>query len=66
MSFKITRRCNIVAHAPFHSPKNESQPIEHNVGSQSPAWTGTTQDPYYSNEGPHNFDAAVFKVWSNI
>ncbi|KAJ3498522.1 hypothetical protein NLG97_g1055 [Lecanicillium saksenae] len=39
-----------MAYAPFQSPRSKSPPRQHHVDSQSPAWTSTTQDPYYSNE----------------
>ncbi|KAJ6787480.1 hypothetical protein PWT90_02704 [Aphanocladium album] len=39
-----------VAYAPFQSPRSKSPLRQQHVDSQSPAWTSTTQDPYYSNE----------------
>ncbi|KAJ4153311.1 hypothetical protein LMH87_009803 [Akanthomyces muscarius] len=39
-----------MAYAPLQPPKNHSPTPEHHIDPQSPAWTSTTQDPYYSNE----------------
>ncbi|KAK8143194.1 hypothetical protein G3M48_007584 [Beauveria asiatica] len=40
-----------MAYAPFPPPKNKLPSLPHyHVDSHSPAWTSTTQDPYYSNE----------------
>ncbi|OAA58854.1 Sfi1 spindle body [Cordyceps fumosorosea ARSEF 2679] len=39
-----------MAYAPLLNTTNKSPSPRRHVDSQSPAWTSTTQEPYYSNE----------------